>query len=110
VTKQTKHGFCENACNMLQLRKGDRKKSLRIALDGRHLVDQAFPLPGQISQVCTLRRQHILGERIFLRQEKLCNDQCVLLVCFGLSQLQLHEVGYEQGVDNNNSKSLGRKK
>ena len=98
VAEQTKHGFCEDARSMLQLRKGDRKNSLGVALDGRHLVDQAFPLPCQVSHICIIRGQHILGEGIFLYQKKLCDNLRILFICLGLSQCSFMKLDMSRGL------------
>ena len=39
----------------------------------------------------------------------LSDDQCVFFIRLGLSQLQLHEVLYEQRIENDDGKSLGHK-
>ena len=110
TAQKLKNRLRENARQFLQLRKRHGQYPLHIAFQSRHLAEQTLPLTRQIPKIGDMRSNACLCQCIHVHQEKLCDDQGIFLVCLGLPQLHLHEVGNEQGVDEDNRISPGKKK
>ena len=87
TSKQTERGFGENSDDMFQRGKRDRKNSLEVTFDRRHLIKRAFPLTCKVPQMAAITRHYILGQGILVQEKKMCEDHCSLPVCLGLQRI-----------------------
>ena len=86
---------------MLQFRKGDVQELLDLDLQRCHLINQALPLTGKITEIRNQRWSYLLNQLISIGNKKLGNDNSILLICLGLPELHLHVIGNQQWIDEN---------
>lgn len=99
--KKQKHSSSKDITDGLQFREDTLENPLNLVFSRSDKVGDGFSFSCNIPEIFSVLRDGELLNGILVNEDELSNSERVLLVCLGLSQRQLCEIGDQKGINDN---------